>query len=365
MRTIIVYEIMHKDRCVAWIDTVGRCEIFEPSFMPYSLYLEPSEDITVMVENVNNFHYWCASRVLTLDRQFAKALLNSAGLMQATTDRDRAKIALTYRCLSLTDVFWIREKGDTVAFADVNLYDNHLDKTFIDIALRGKQYTVQNEYLARDLSTNGCYPKAWRRTTDGFELLKDGGDEAVDRELLASRICRCFDVDQVLYEESTFDDERVTVSKNFTSSDYSIAAMDALDIMLTNQEEDVRSFVLALDARNYYMMNIVDYLIGNTDRHWGNWGVLVNNSTNQPLRLHDLMDFNQSFNAYDTIDGSNCLTGFGVKMTQREAALQAVEKIGLNQLCAVDSSIFERLPQFEEMFRKRLALLLDHSKQKA
>lgn len=22
----------------------------------------------------------------------------------------------------------------------------------------------------------------------------------------------------------------------------------------------------------YYMMNIVDYLVGNTDRHWGNWG---------------------------------------------------------------------------------------------
>lgn len=358
MRTIAVYEIMHKDRCVAWIDTVGRCEIKDPSFMPYSLYLESSEDIMVMVENVNNFNYWCASRVLTLDRQYAKALLNSAGLMQATTDRDRAKIALTYHCLSLTDVFWVREQGDVVSFADVNLYENHLDQTFIDIALRGKQYTVQNEYLARDLSTNGCYPKAWRRTEDGFELLKDGGNEAVDRELLASQICRCFDVNQVLYEESVFDGERVTVSKNFTSTDYSIAAMDALDIMLTNQEEDVRSFILRLDPKNYYMMNIVDYLIGNTDRHWGNWGVLVDNSTNQPLRLHDLMDFNQAFNAYDTMDGSNCLTGFGVKMTQREAALQAVEKIGLNQICAVDPSIFERLPQFEAMFRKRLELLL-------
>ena len=150
-----------------------------------------------------------------------------------------------------------------------------------------------------------------------------------------------------------------------TSSDYSIAAMDALDIMLTNQEEDVRSFVLALDAHNYYMMNIVDYLVGNTDRHWGNWGVLVDNSTNKPIRLHDLMDFNQAFNAYDTLDGSNCLTGFGVKMTQREAALQAVEKIGLNQLCAVDPALFEKMPKVEEMFRKRLTLLLNHSEQKA
>ena len=40
------------------------------------------------------------------------------------------------------------------------------------------------------------------------------------------------------------------------------------------------------------MMNILDYLVGNTDRHWENWGLLVDNETNRPIRLHDLMDFN-------------------------------------------------------------------------
>ena len=55
MYTIKTYEVMHKDCSVAWIDTVGRCEIYEPSFMPYDLYLESSKDIMVMIENVNNF----------------------------------------------------------------------------------------------------------------------------------------------------------------------------------------------------------------------------------------------------------------------------------------------------------------------
>ena len=27
------------------------------------------------------------------------------------------------------------------------------------------------------------------------------------------------------------------------------------------------------------MMNILDYLVGNTDRHWENWGLLVDNET--------------------------------------------------------------------------------------
>lgn len=357
MRT--VYEIMHKDRRVAWIDTSGRSKIFYPSFMPYNLYLETEVDIDTLINNLNNFYFWCASRVLTLDRQFAKEILNSAGLQQAITDRERAAVALTYRCLSLTDVFWVRVKGDKDLFAGVNLYENHLDKTFVDIALRGKQYTVENQYLSRDLATNGCYPKAWRRHGGGFQLLKDGGDEAVDRELLASQIARCFNVNQVLYEESEFEGERVTVSENFTSKAYSIAPMDAVHVRLMNRDSNIERYILRLDRQGYYMMNIVDYLVGNTDRHWGNWGVLIDNATNKPLRLHDLMDFNQSFRAYDQMDGANCLPAhvFGQKMTQKEAAVEAVRRIGLNQIREVDSAVFARLPQYERMFRERLALL--------
>ena len=56
------------------------------------------------------------------------------------------------------------------------------------------------------------------------------------------------------------------------------------------------------------MMNIIDYLIGNTDRHWGNWSFLVDNRTNKPPRLFPLMDFNKAFQAYDTLEGSRCLT---------------------------------------------------------
>ena len=71
---------------------------------------------------------------------------------------------------------------------------------------------MQNEYLARDLSTNGCFPKAWQRSDHRFRLLKEGEEDAVNREILASRICRCFDVDQVLYEEGMFDGEKVSIS---------------------------------------------------------------------------------------------------------------------------------------------------------
>ncbi len=352
-----VYEIMHMDRRVAKISSSGQCKIYYKSFMPYNLYLEEPDDIDTLVNNITNFNYWCASRVLTLDRKYAKEILNSIGMPQAVTDKERAKIALSYRCASLTDVFWVKLNKEKVSFSNVNLYENHLDNTFIDIALKGKQYTVQNECLARDLSTNGCFPKAWQRAGSGFRLLKNGGEDVVEKELLASQICRCFNVSQVLYEKDYFDGEKVSASTNITSKEYSIVPMEAFEIYSLNYGRDTKKYILSLDKHNYYMMNIIDYLIGNTDRHWGNWGVLVRNSDNKPVRLYDLMDFNQSFNSYDNMEGSNCQTMFGEHINQKEAAIKSVRIIGLNQIKEVDKKFFNELPQFYEMFCKRLELL--------
>lgn len=164
-----VYEIMHGERKVAWVDNRGHCQILEMEYMPYNLYLDDAEDdIDTLVDNVTNFNYWCATRILTLDRQYAKEILNSIGASQAVTDKERAQIALSYRCVSLTDIFWVKKQEEQITFAQINLFDHHLDNAFIDVSLRGRQLIVQNHQLAQDLSTNGCFPKAWVRTEKGF-----------------------------------------------------------------------------------------------------------------------------------------------------------------------------------------------------
>ena len=72
-----VYEIMHMDRRVARISESGHCKIYYKSFMPYNLYFEEIEDIDTLVNNIINFNYWCATRVLTLDRKYAKEILTA------------------------------------------------------------------------------------------------------------------------------------------------------------------------------------------------------------------------------------------------------------------------------------------------
>lgn len=364
-----VYEIMHGDRRVAKVDTQGHCRIYFKSFLPFNLYLEETEqDIDVLVSNVTNFQYWCAGRMLSLDRQYAKAILNSIGASQAFTDRERAAIALTYRCLSLTDIYWVRRQGEKITFAEVNLYENHLDNALVDVSLRGKQLTLQNEHLeeesAKDLSTNGHYPKAWIRQGERFRLYKDGGAQVVQNEVLASKVCQCFACKQVKYDLGEYDGEPVSVSDIMTTKELSIVSREAFEIYAVNKEIDPMKYILKLDAYNYYMMNILDYLVGNVDRHWGNWGFLVENKKNKPLSLHPLMDFNLSFQAYDTIEGANCQTVLPLRMTQKEAAIAAVQKNGLHQIAEIQEAWFQGREAEYAMLLQRLELLKDVEKEK-
>ena len=359
---VTTYEIMHGENLIATITLQGQCRILVPSFMPWNLYLEETDELDGRVNNVTNFYYWCATRVLTLDRKYAKQILSSMGMSQATTDKERAQVALAYHCLTLTDIYWVRTADESVSFAQINLYENHLENAFVDVSLRGRQMTVGNVHLlADDASTSGCFPKAWIREKDGFYLLKDGDECAVQNELLASRICQCFRCNQIVYEPYEYDGLRVTRSRLMTGMEYSIVSREGFEIYAVNHDIDSMEYILNLDAYSFYMMNILDYLVGNTDRHWGNWGFLVDNKTGQVLRLHDLMDFNQSFREYDTPEGAGCQTINNRKISQREAALEAVQKVGLNQIAEVKEEWFEDRKADFLMFRQRLQQLINKS----
>ena len=351
------YEIMHMEKVVATVSENGRAKILYEQFMPYDMYLEESNEFDDLINNLSNFYFWCASRVLSLDRIYAKEIMNSLGVPQAVTDRERAKIALSYHCVSLNDVYWVRTAGENVTFAELNLYDNPLNEAIIPLPLKGKHLTVTNKELAPDLSTKGYFPKAWIRSGTEFRLLKDGGEEIVRRELLASKICQCFDMPQVAYEEYFYDGEVVSQSVIVTSKERSMVSKMAYDIYALNNDLDTIEECVRLDPVTYYGMNILDYLIGNTDRHPENWGLLVDNTTNKPISLYPIMDFNMSFQTYDTLDGANCLTVGARKLSQREAAIEAVKAIGLRQIRDIDLSIFAGEEQKKEMFQRRLAEL--------
>ena len=355
------YRIMHKNKHVASIREDGTAEIYYPKFMPYNLWLEAETDIDSRVSNLNNFYYWCASRVLTLDRKYAKEILNAIGAKQAMTDRDRAMIAISYHALCLTDVYWIKDSKENIRFEDISLYRHSLSNAFADISLLGRQITAQNAQLldnrdaAGDIATNGVAPKAWIRQDNIFYLLKNGDERDVQAELLASQIADCFKIDHVAYMPDKFDDRNVSKSRLITNEDRSIVSAEYIDIYCANHDMNLEKFVLQKDRYAFHMMNIIDYLTGNSDRHWGNWGFFVDNSNNSLLTLYPLMDFNKAFTSYDTIEGGKCQT-ISQFISQKDAAITAVKEIGLNQTAEVNKKLFDNIDHYT-MFQKRLEIL--------
>ena len=357
----VTYEIMHMEKLVATVSTLGKAKIYNAQFMPYDMYLEESNDFDSLENNLENFYYWCTSRMFPLNRTYADEIMQGLGVAGSLTNKERAQLAISYNCVSLNDVFWVRVVGENKTFSELNLYDRELNETIVDLPLKGKLLTVSNRDLAQDLSTRGRFPKAWIRSGAKLSLLKAGG-VAVQRELLASKICQCFDIPQVTYEEYFYDGEVVSRSTIVTSKELSMVSKMAYDIYAVNNDLDTIEECIRLDPIVYYGMNILDYLVGNTDRHQENWGFLIDNTTNQPVSLYPLMDFNMSFQTYDKLDGANCLTVGSRKLSQREAAIEAVKAIGLRQICDVDLSVFEGMDQEREMFKLRLAELEKYAK---
>lgn len=78
----------------------------------------------------------------------------------------------------------------------------------------------------------------------------------------------------------------------------------------------------------------------------------MDNQTNECVSLYPIMDFNQSFGSYDTIDGANCQTAYPQRVTQREAAIEAVKQIGLCQIRDINKQCGAFCPALFGIFYK-------------
>lgn len=106
--------------------------------------------------------------------------------------------------------------GEAVLYKDINLCDHTLNDAVVEPTLKGRQLSVTNTEHALDLSTRGLFPKAWVRTDEGFRLLKDDGEDIVEKEILASMISQCFDIPQVKYRMHYYQNQLVTESDIIT-----------------------------------------------------------------------------------------------------------------------------------------------------
>ena len=256
-------------------------------------------DLTV---NNNGLADWLKKRVIPKNREHVNEILQSLGL----TINDTKGIIDVCKGLSLNDSYWICSENFKGRYKQYNLYENHFNKVLGLIAYTGIYNTKRAFTTSPELTTHGMLPKAWRFIdNDGIYLYKGGSSGASNSgrepyiEYYASQIAKAMDLDYVDYDIEKWKGILASKCKLFTDINTSYIPIGR--IVKTGGIKKVLAYYDSLGnafSKHIRDMLIFDALIFNEDRHFGNFGVLVDNKTNQIIKPAPIFDNGLSLLCY-------------------------------------------------------------------
>ena len=299
------YVLMNKD-----IETL-RFDFDEPyikvennAMLPYAIkdfvLTTGEKDFKGSLGDISCLKDYLASRTLNLSRENAKVILNVTALPQTLKTDERLKIVFACSGLSMQDNFWIKKRhGDNRKFDDVCLRKRHLSDASYDIAILGRHISATAEELSSDLTTEGMFPKFWHKTDSNVELWKTdktGGKVNATCEVLSSNILeqmRCSHIDYRLVEKDGMIFSVCPCIANDTTS--LVPIQDIMDWHNHIKRGFPKELEILIPSfyKDFANMCVADYILGNTDRHSGNWGVLTDEN-NKIVSLSPIYDLNQA-----------------------------------------------------------------------
>ena len=237
---------------------------------------------------------WLSSRTIPKNREFVDQILFKSGL----SHNDTIGIISLSKGLSLNDSYWIVEEGFKGKFSNYNLYENSFARTLALIAYTGygsntrKGFTSSPEY-----TTNGMLRKCWRRINKKIYLYKGGTSGAANTgkepysEFYASQVAERMCLKHVTYGLAKWKETLCSTCELFT--DINISYVPIYNFLSECNLTNTAEFLKRLGAEYYNEfvdMLVFDALIYNTDRHYGNFGLLVDNKTNKPIGFAPIFD---------------------------------------------------------------------------
>lgn len=275
--------LMHKDIPLLNINEEnGTIFVYKNNeeLLPYALR---KKDIVF-----RDFERWASRRSLLLERKNSKLLLNICDIPQD----DKYEISKRCKMLSIDDCFWIKET-DGECWNDVDLRKQTLSNSISKIALEGESVTISGEIETPEFTVAGFSPKAWKRENTGLYLYKKSTDRyESEREVLVSDMLDVLEIEHVHYEMVS---DGICKCKCMTNDEVSRLTYGEYRIYCENNGIDSLE-IFDSDYNEYFMkMAVVDYIIGNLDRHADNWGFYIDNSDGQILKPHPLFDHNLAF----------------------------------------------------------------------
>ena len=250
---------------------------------------------------------WLKNRTIPRNRAFVNAFLAKCGL---SINRPMDIISVS-KGLSLNDCFWVVPEDFDGTFEDNNLYDNPFNTILSYIAFTGTGSSARTSLNSSpEFTTNGMLPKCWRRLKGKVMLFKGGTTGAANTgnepysEFYAAQVAKQMGLNHVPYTLGKWKSIICSVCELFTSKDYSYIPIGR--VVSSSGFQAVVDYYRNLGDSFYNEfvdMIVFDAVVCNTDRHYGNFGFLVDNNTNQIAAPAPLFDHG---NALFNLAGMAC-----------------------------------------------------------
>lgn len=255
--------------------------------------------------NPESIMKWLRSRIIPKNREYVDSFLAKSGLAH----NDIKGILQVCKGLSLNDSYWITLNDDE-KFEDYNLYEHNFLKVLSLIAYTGYGSSPAKGFTSSpEFTTAGMLRKGWRRLRGEILLYKGGTSGAANTgnepfsEFYASQIAKKMELNHVDYSLARWKGNICSVCKLFTDIDHSYVPI--FRFVENYSLRTVAEYIKSL-GDSYYNefvdMLVFDALIYNEDRHFGNFGLIVDNKTNEPCAFAPIFDNGLSLFNYAMID---------------------------------------------------------------
>lgn len=249
---------------------------------------------------------WVSARSVAKHRKHIQKILSETGGNTLS-----GFIRLTH-CLSLNDTLWVKSDCEILTWDKVSLYRNKFNDVISKLSFDGAGlYGEQMSVTSPELTTDGNFDKCWKRENGTIKLLKAGSSGAGNAgrepysEVLASQVFeKICGTRSVQYNLTRFNGRAVSECKLFTSEKYGYRSAAVFNLTGLSITELLREYDKFGDVDIFKRMLIADAVCINTDRHYGNFGFLVDNDTFERVSMAPVFDFNLAMFPYaDWQDG--------------------------------------------------------------
>ena len=318
---------------ILWINEANR------GLLPMDLG-DPTED---------HISKWLQRRTIPKNRAFVRTFLAKCGL---SANRPMSIISVS-KGLSLNDSYWVVGEDFEGSFDQYNLYDNRFSQILAYIAFTGFGSSIRSSLMSSpEFTTNGMLPKCWRRIAGKIVLYKGGTSGASNAgnepysEFYASQVAQAMGINAISYGLAKWKGILCSTCELFTSRE--TAYIPVGRVVTKGSMKAVAEYYHSLGPdfeKALRDMLVFDAVVCNTDRHFGNFGLLINSNTNQVSGPAPLFDHGNSLFNYA-----------GEEFMKNEVALDSYIKT--LQPCVYDDFIATAASHMNDENREQLRHLL-------